>query len=228
MSGNPATLSRFSRQFLETNAPEGLEDLTRSEAQDEPLGTWWERHHREETEVWRSPGTLGAEIWPRLGVSPRRGDVVLNIGVGSGQCTRDLHAAGCEVHAMDISPTALERVGDVARLYRPGAPLPPLDLALSHLVAQHMLDADLQAQISHVIGALKPGGVFAIQFAVSTDACMDTRASAKGGGVTRTHEHMTALAEAAGARVAAILERESFPQYGASWSVVQLTAPDDR
>ena len=123
---------------------------------------------------------------------------------------------------MDISTVALARVGDIARIYRPGEPLPAVDLALSHLVAQHMTDDELRTQIAQVVAALKPGGVFAMQFAVADDPTVNSRASAKGGGVTRSPARMAALAEEAGAEVAAQFDRESYPQFGVSWSVIHL------
>src|ERR1700760_1828233 len=81
----------------------------------ETVSQFWDRAHGGEDPYWLS-GFSGPDIWRRLDVSGRirRGAVVLNIGVGLGHCTRALAEAGCVVHALDISPIALERVRNIA------------------------------------------------------------------------------------------------------------------
>lgn len=94
---------------------------------------------------------------------------VLNIGLGTGSTTETLITMGCRVSVHDISPVAMEKFGGrVEGAYLP-EDLPKLpsgyfDVALSHLVMQHMKDEDLVWQMRHVIRSLKPLGSFAFQF----------------------------------------------------------------
>ncbi len=207
-------------------------EVLQSEAEREGLQSWWERAHQADHAFWLS-GTPGIEVWRCLGVEElvTPGASVLNIGVGLGLCTRHLAERDCLVSAMDISPTALQRVSDVARTYLADdmAALPPraFDLALSHLVAQHMLDQDIQAQMEAVIRALKPTGVFAIQFASWLDDVEDeserSTFDAKRGGMFRTSAKMKDMAARAGGRVLSCAEHSRYPHYAASWHVIHIT-----
>lgn len=200
------------------------DDLTR----DETVPEFWDRAHRNNTERWLS-GYSGAEIWQRLDVTDRirHGAVVLNVGVGLGHCTRALYDAGCQVHALDISPVALDRVRDFATVWQAGEadrlPSCTFDVALSHLVAQHMTDADLVAQIRAVLQALKRSGVFAMQFRDENGPRLESDIAVKDGSVARSPNEMAALVASAGGVVARMIERE---RYGAvQWWVVWIVRP---
>jgi cyclopropane fatty-acyl-phospholipid synthase-like methyltransferase len=180
-------------------------DLRQSEANAESVADWWNRAHKEASQLWLT-GSLPEQVWSRLGVESllRPGATVLNIGVGLGLDTRALVERGCETHVYDISSSALQRVSDVATGWLAGTALPEatFDVALSHLVAQHMSDADLAQQFRYVIAALKPMGVFAIQFAYRADAPEATDGDGplpqKAGGVLRSPERMRGMIEEAG------------------------------
>lgn len=193
-------------------------EIHRSEGEAESIHQWWDRAHETDHAYWLS-GTAGAEVWHRLDVIDRLGPdaQVLNIGVGLGRCTRALWLRRCNVSVLDISPVALARVDDIATGYLADdlASLPAnrFDVALSHLVSQHMRDADLQDQIQHVVRSLKPGGVFAMQYAthrhgVAPDQPQSTD-MAKGGSICRTEEGLAALVERAGGRVVRSITREA-------------------
>lgn len=135
------------------------------------VADWWNRVHQRKERLWLT-GSDPAHVWRFLGVTDRLqpGQTVLDIGVGEGQMSRALHARGLRVSALDIAPAALARVRDITeRQFLPAQlnTLPPgyFDWALSHLVAQHMDDDALRAQIAAVLRSLKPGGTLAIQFA---------------------------------------------------------------
>ena len=212
-------------------SPEAIsEDLRRSEESKEPLGQWWDRAHKTDHQQWLT-GTPGPEAWERLDVEDRLtpGAEVLNIGVGLGRCTRDLARRGCKVSVLDISSIAIERVRDVAQghLASDLRSLPDgrFDTALSHLVAQHMFDADLQLQIHHVLRSLKADGLLAIQYAILKFG-VDPKAKQierdlKGGSICRTEEGFNALAERAGGKVLRTIERESHP-CGLIWRVAHV------
>lgn len=205
-------------------------DIEQSIRDQETMKEWWQRAHVRDHQVWLT-GSEGAEVWQRLEVIDRLtpGAAVLNVGVGFGHCTRELVAKGCVVDVLDIAPAALERVAGIVRTgYLAGAieKLPPntYDVAISHLVAQHMMDSDLREQIREVVHSLKPDGVFAIQFATSTLPVTpeQTPTAAKGGSNQRSPERIAELAQQVGARVALSKAREQFPDHNAGWHVVHI------
>jgi SAM-dependent methyltransferase len=207
-----------------------MADISRSEAAAEPIGTWWDHAHGIDHQQWLT-GSPGAEVWERLDVvGPLRpGTAVLNIGVGLGRCTRELAVLGCTVSALDISPVAVERIKDVATGYLASdlgsLPANRFDLALSHLVAQHMRDADLLDQIHHVVRSLKPDGLFAMQYADHKFGVLSdqpqTMDMAKGGSICRQEDQMAALADQAGGRVVRSILRESH-DCGIIWRVAHI------
>jgi hypothetical protein len=65
-----------------------------------------------------------------------------------------------------VAPAAVGKVGAFARGFLPGDAMPAgeFDVAMSHWVTPHMTEEALAAQIKQVVPALKPGGVFAMQY----------------------------------------------------------------
>ena len=222
-------LAPFARRFFEQAAPQDLPVLANSEHVDQPIDAFWEERHAEDSRTWLT-GSHGEEVWKRLGVRDRLGPAVrvLNIGVGMGYCTRELAALGTQTHAVDIAPSALARVVDVATTWNAAnlnwLPESYFDVALSHLVAQHMNDDALVGQIREVSRALRPEGVFAMQFAHPCDGegQLDTRLNAKAGAVLRTHDKMSDLASAAGAIITSMEITEQYAAYGMGWSTVHF------
>jgi SAM-dependent methyltransferase len=177
----------------------------------QPIQDFWEQAHERNDEGWLT-GSPGLDEWTNLDVVPRvlPGVRVLNIGVGLGRGTLDLAAQGCRVTAVDISSKALDRVRSRVAAVCPADNLQALpsasfDLALSHLVAQHMSDADLQTQFTHVMRSLADTGLFAVEFITyweqSEPSMRDNLEWRKRGGVGRTLGHMCDLSERAGGRV---------------------------
>lgn len=101
----------------------------------------------------------------------KRGGLVVELGCGSGLLTRHLLDAGHRVIATDASPAMLDLAREVAsdaeairRLTLPDNPIPEADAivsvghALSYLPTAEEIDRALVA----IAGALRPGGVLAI------------------------------------------------------------------
>ncbi len=174
----------------------------------------------------------GAEVWPRLKVEERLqpGAPVLNIGVGLGHCTRDLAARGCEVHALDISATALQRVEDIATTWRAdniaALPKDKFIAVMSHLVAQHMTNTDLKAQIRGILPSLKADGVFAIQFAIPLEPHgaidYEDAASAKGGSLQREAAVVEQMVVDVGGKVLKSELIMEFPEHKAGWHLIHI------
>lgn len=91
---------------------------------------------------------------------------ILCIGVGLGGWVWELAGLGCDISALDIAPSALDRVKQFAKTFLPTDKLPinTFDLALSHWVTPHMTPIALQEQLNNVIPSLKNTGIFAMQF----------------------------------------------------------------
>jgi len=97
--------------------------------------------------------------------------LVLEFGCGSGALTRHLLAGGLRVVATDASPdmlalarTALGPDADLRLLALPGDPLPAADAIVSvgHVISYLPDTAAVEAALAAVAGALRPGGVLAI------------------------------------------------------------------
>lgn len=183
----------------------GLSDQSR-----ESVREWWERHHAG-CDPWWLSGTPPMQVWTDLAILDqlRPGRNVLNIGVGLGHEANDLHKRGCTVHCLDIAQAALDRVSSIAKTWRADRladlPADTIDLAASHLVAQHMADADLAAQLTAVLRSLKPTGLFALQFAYQTNnpefRHEPRTLSEKAGGILYSPRLMRLMIERAGGKV---------------------------
>ena len=97
--------------------------------------------------------------------------LVLELGCGSGLLTRHLLDAGHRVIATDASPAMLELARDVARgaedvrqLVLPDDPIPACDAVVSigHVLSYLPDAASIDRALVAAAGALRPGGVFAI------------------------------------------------------------------
>jgi SAM-dependent methyltransferase len=97
--------------------------------------------------------------------------LVLEFGCGSGALTRHLLAAGLRVVATDASPdmlalarAALGPDADLRLLALPGDPLPAADAIVSvgHAISYLPDAAAVDAALTALAGALRPGGVLAL------------------------------------------------------------------
>jgi tetratricopeptide (TPR) repeat protein len=201
------------------------------------LFDWWQQNHSTDDAMLLT-GSRGIDVWEELNVVQRivSGKTILNIGVGLGYCTRELaERKSAIVHALDISEVALDRVKDVvACTWRPDQfadfPTDTFDLAISHLVTQHMGNNDVVNQMRAVIKSLKTGGVFAMQFAYSTDPnyVLDDRVERrKWGSVCRTLEEMSAMVTQAGGRIVWIHKDKKFPEWKTAWYGIHIVKDND-
>jgi 2-polyprenyl-3-methyl-5-hydroxy-6-metoxy-1,4-benzoquinol methylase len=198
----------------------------------ESVKEWWEHNHKKDHPFWLS-GTSAQQIWSSLSINNLvlPNSIVLNIGVGLGKDTRELVNNGCIVHALDISETALERVRNVVKccwLADQLAQLPSktFDLAISHLVSQHMSNRDLFEQMTHVIRSLKDDGIFAVQFAFPLNGRIEESNEVEGnircGAVLRTMEIFDQMIQKAGGRIVWYRQIGTFLEHGAGWYGVHV------
>lgn len=106
-----------------------------------------------------APGilTVLAPVLERLGT-------LLELGCGSGALTRHLVDAGHRVLATDASPAMVELAGEAEVLVLPDDPLPPADAIVSvgHVLNYLLDQAAIDRALAAIAGALRPGGVLAI------------------------------------------------------------------
>jgi SAM-dependent methyltransferase len=104
-------------------------------------------------------------------LAPVRGGLVLELGCGAGALTRYLLTAGHRVIATDASAdmlllarAALGEDVDLRQLTLPGDPLPAADAIVSvgHVISYLPDAAAIDAALVAMAGALRPGGVLAI------------------------------------------------------------------
>jgi SAM-dependent methyltransferase len=104
-------------------------------------------------------------------LAPVRGGLVLEVGCGAGALTRHLLAAGHRVIATDASAamvelarSALDSDVDVRQLALPDDPLPAADAIVSvgHVISYLPDAASVDRALVALAGALRPGGVLAI------------------------------------------------------------------
>jgi SAM-dependent methyltransferase len=95
----------------------------------------------------------------------KKGDRVLEVGVGCGIFTERLSAEGRKVSAVDINPAFLDNVSALksVEVYRKDATQPlelgQHDLAICSEVLEHVPPERSQAMLDSLFGALKPGGI---------------------------------------------------------------------
>jgi trans-aconitate methyltransferase len=129
---------------------------------------FWDRIHTEGNRRYLT-GTSGGEVLSDLRVSLERNSRVLNIGVGTGDCTREFLETTPHVDILDISSVALSKVPNARLRFLESEldflPKSEYDFVLSHLVTQHTTDIYLRRQLNYVIPSLKSSGLFAMQVA---------------------------------------------------------------
>jgi len=202
--------------------------MTDSQGWCDRLEEYWSTEHQTEDSdfVSNSPPT---SVLSRHEISVTPGETVLDIGVGNGQMAHYLHNESCLVHSMDISPVALEKVKDVAKhcwLVTDSLPKDTFDLAICHLVAQHVADVDLIPQLENIFQSLKSGKILSIQFA-SNPAVVNqnqTYELCRGGGVVRTVEESNGVIERAGGTVVREIHLPPFTETKTLWHVFHCHA----
>ncbi len=187
------------------------------------MDKFWEEAHADNKQ-YELTGASPKAILKFLNISE---DILSNtrsclvIGVGFGHETRYLAGLGINVSVLDISKNALQRVQDITlyqylpnqlRLMHNNS----FDLIISHLVTQHMSNKDLENQVRHCIRALKPEGIFAMQFASKrkddVGGVIDIKATLqkqKDGLVSRSLPYMEKITADSGGK----LTWRSFPIY---------------
>ncbi|MDQ2814008.1 MAG: class I SAM-dependent methyltransferase [Actinomycetota bacterium] len=104
-------------------------------------------------------------------LAPVKDGLVLELGCGSGALTRHLLAAGLRVIATDASPDMLELAranlgpdAELRRLTLPDDPMPAADAVVSvgHAISYLPDAAAIDRALTAAAGALRPGGVLAI------------------------------------------------------------------
>jgi SAM-dependent methyltransferase len=136
------------------------------------LKSFWEQMHQERNGRFLT-GSDPATTYQQHGVLDLVASgtpiTVLEVGVGLGVGVRSLAALGHTVIACDISATALGSVADVAAMMKLPWQLKDLepssiDLAMAHLVAQHVPDDDWLGLMRGVVRLLKTDAFFSFQY----------------------------------------------------------------
>lgn len=165
---------------------------------DKMLLFWGEQHDEQNKRYLTGSSFRSVDSFLDIHSLVATGDSVLNIGVGNGRCTIELSRVVRRVDVLDISFVAIECVApviEVGHIDPRDLPLDEYDLAVCHLVVQHMTDVDLYPLLRHSIRSLKTDGVLAIQFAAPpADEVYDESLNCqKAGLVRRTPKHFARM-----------------------------------
>jgi ubiquinone/menaquinone biosynthesis C-methylase UbiE len=160
----------------------------------------WDDLHAREDEL-RLSGCKYKETIDFLHITDKlkKGDKVLEVGVGMGYVTKGFYDAGISISALDISHIALDRVreycdstyslDDIELL-----PYNYFDFIICHNGIQHIPTYLLEKELYLIILSLKPTGIFALEF-ISSDVGEDAEWDSDIGCYCRTPEFMNTLIE---------------------------------
>lgn len=139
---------------------------------------------------------------------------VLCIGVGTGGWVQECINRAGEVWALDVSSVAGKSVGAASFVSDPQRlPSDHFDLAISHYVAVHMSDHDLEVQLREVIRSLAVDGIFAMHYKepIAPEQIVDNRSGdpeevllATQAGMLRRRSHLAEMVEWSGGEVVRI------------------------
>jgi SAM-dependent methyltransferase len=186
------------------------------------LQEWWEAKHKEDSKRYLSGSTL-EQYCSFLKIQPilKKAETVLEIGCGLGIATEELYQTRKDIHVLDISHRALNRVAKIANtwhmFFMNQMPKNYFDIAISYLVAQHMNDEALYDQLENVIRCLKKTGILAIQFAQLKHPQKPSVKIQQFGGISRSPLNMKLIIEEAGGSIIKILESKDFKRGLITW-----------
>ena len=182
-------------------------DSTWQSAYRNDMRDFWQAQHEENATRYLTGSSLRSVVKVHmLQGFLLAGKRVLNIGVGSGRCTNELAALGVTVSVLDISQVAVDRVGQwtIAGYTSPeDLPENEYDVALCHLVVQHMADVDLYHMLKNVVRSLKPSGVLSVQYAAppGQEVYAEDIDRQRRGVVRRTPEHFARIVRIVGGEI---------------------------
>jgi len=128
------------------------------------MRNFWDRQHQSGSKSWLT-FTPPSHVFKQHSLPQLTGKLILDIGVGNGDFSRWCVECGNSVIACDISPVALSKLAGIARtvLVDDISTIPPVDLAVCHLVFQHCDDAAMSHILRNV--QLVKDGLFSMQVA---------------------------------------------------------------
>ena len=194
---------------------------------------WWDHCHKTAGSFYVS-GYGGPSLWSSLNISDRivSGTSVLEIGVGDGMDVRELHARGLKVHVLDITPAALQKVEAVSEAQWLESQIEHLpkdrfDVAISHLVTQHISNETLLRQTRCVLRSLRPRGIYAMQFAdrikgTTDESYREDLETQRVGGVCRSLRMMEQAVNRGGGKIVWVSQAQNFLDYGTRWFSIHI------
>jgi SAM-dependent methyltransferase len=165
----------------------------------------------------------------------RAGMVVLDIGVGLGEMCRYLCDVGCVVDALDIADRSEDTVYGLVRNFYLADEIERLpsreyELAISHIVSQHMCERNLRRQIAEVSRSTKLGGLFSIQFAGAVEGPLNNLgceiAPGSDGSMCRSPNYtlamITEVLDLEAYAVTLVGDRIDWPRFGSYWYFIHI------
>ena len=131
----------------------------------------WDRHVRETEQLARTPGFRRMRQRILARARPRRGDIVVDVGAGTGLLALGIASAVDDVRSIDVSPAMTEYLrsraaqlglDNVEPITATAIDLPMPEasatVVVSNYVYHHLSDADKQRGLAEAYRVLRPGG----------------------------------------------------------------------
>ncbi len=131
----------------------------------DPHGKWADEYDRESIKSqWHGPAILFGLLYPHL----KKGDRLLDLGIGTGLGTVSFHRAGLVVHGMDGSPSMLERCAardlgfTLVEHDLTATPWPYKPAMFKHIISTGVFHfvGDLGGVMAEASRVISPGGLF--------------------------------------------------------------------
>ena len=132
---------------------------------------FWEKQHASNIKYWLTGTKLTSiQTYHRISFKEYKDRKILEIGVGLGDTLHSLREYTKNLYAADISDKALNKVSSFSSVYstKDLVKIPPVDLAICHLVFQHCDDQEVERIINDV--QLLDTGIFSFQYAYFREA----------------------------------------------------------
>ncbi len=197
------------------------------------VGELWDKFHTSEEKHYISDNPLKTILdLSNINEEFEDAKTVIEIGVGTARCSKEIVNQGKELHCVDISTLALSKVARIAQWsylseYMNHIPKNYFDLVIEFLVAPHISDEELNRHLKYVIPSLKEKGTFSLQITFNRDPDLNNQniqnpITLISGLSCRTPEYVTSMIEANGGEVTWVSDPNYHDTLNLGWHTMKI------